>query len=229
MPTCGSDAFRIAVALGAAALLLGCGQSSEKARAERARHQEELRATAAAQAAAAGGDADLVNAASPGGPGPPISLKFGLGGRPVVGEPLQIHVTMLPESQSAIRHLYGSFTPGDGLTLQSQHSFELRDVADGVSLHQDVTVVPQQAGILSLSATLIVDFDTGSVSRTFGIPLIASGPAVPAAAPATAPTTAPVTAPATAPTATAPTGSSPGKPGPLDAAAAPIAGSSTPR
>jgi len=94
----------------------------------------------------------------------------------VVGEPLQIHVAMLPESQNAIRHLYGSFTPADGLTLQSQHSFELTDVADGVALRQDVTVVPQQAGILSLSATLIVDFDTGSVSRTFGIPLIASAP-----------------------------------------------------
>ena len=176
MPTCRSDAFRIAVALWVAVSLLGCGPSSEQARAERARHQDELRATAAAQSAAAGGDADMVNAASPGGPGPPISLKFGLGGRPVVGEPLQIHVAMLPESQNAIRHLYGSFTPADGLTLQSQHSFELTDVADGVALRQDVTVVPQQAGILSLSATLIVDFDTGSVSRTFGIPLIASAP-----------------------------------------------------
>lgn len=206
MPTRGSDAFRTSVALWAALSLLGCGQSSDKARAERARHQEQVRAAAAAESAA-GGDVDMVNAASPGGPGPPISLKFSLGGRPVVGEPLQVHVTMLPESQNAIRHLYGSFTPGDGLTLQSQHSFELTDVADGVSLHQEVTVVPQQAGILSLSATLIVDFDTGSVSRTFGIPLIAFAP------------TAAVT---------------PGPPGPLDAAAAPpatgfAAGSSTPR
>jgi hypothetical protein len=211
MPTCGTDAFRIAVALCAALLLLGCGQSSEKARAERARHQEQSRAAAAAQTAAAGGDADMVNAASPGGSAPPISLKFGLGGRPVVGEPLQIHMTMQPESQNAIRHLYGSFTPGDGLLLQSQHSFELRDVADGVSLHQEVTVVPQQPGILSLSATLIVDFDTGSVSRTFGIPLIAAPPALP-----TAPT---------APAATV----TPGGPGPLDAAAGPAAGSSSPR
>jgi hypothetical protein len=173
MPTCRSDAFRIAVALWAAVALLGCGPSSEQARAPRARHQEELRAAAAAQTAAAGGDADMVNAASPGGPGPPISLKFGLGGRPMVGEPLQIHITVLPESPNAIRHLYGSFTPADGLTLQSQRSFELTDVADGVPLHQDITVVPQQAGILSLSATLIVDFDTSSVSRIFGIPLIA--------------------------------------------------------
>lgn len=205
MPTCRSDAFRIAVALWAAVALLGCGPSSERARAERAHHQDELRAAAAAaQTAAAGGDADMVNAASPGGPGPPISLKFGLGGRPVVGEPLQIHVAMLPESPNAIRHLYGSFTPADGLTLQSQHSFELTDVADGVTLHQDITVVPQQAGILSLSATLIVDFDTGSVSRTFGIPLIA----MPGAA-------------ATAPGA-------PGAPGDADSPPVAAAGSSTP-
>jgi hypothetical protein len=183
-----SDAFQIAVALLLAAALPGCGASSDQARAARAKHQEEVRAAAAAHSA--GGDEDLVNAASPGGPGPPISLKFGLAGRPVVGEPLQIHVAMLPDSPNAIRHLYGSFTPGDGLSLQSQHSFELRDVADGVTLRQDVTVLPQQAGILSLSATLIIDFDTGSVSRTFGIPLIATVPADTTAPPSPPPTAA---------------------------------------
>jgi hypothetical protein len=182
MPTRRSEPFRIAVALWAAVSLLGCGRSSEQARAERARHQQELKATAAAQSAAEGGDADMVNAASPGGPGPPISLKFGLGARPVVGEPLQIHVEILPDSPNVIRHLYGSFTPADGLTLQSQRSFELADVADGVPLHQEITVVPQQVGILSLTATLIVDFDTSSVSRTFGIPLIATEPAATAPA-----------------------------------------------
>jgi hypothetical protein len=191
-----SDAFQIAVALLLAAALPGCGASSDQARAARAKHQEEVRAAAAAHSA--GGDEDLVNAASPGGPGPPISLKFGLGGRPVVGQPLQIHVAMLPDSPNAIRHLYGSFTPGDGLSLQSQHSFELRDVADGVTLRQDVTVLPQQAGILSLSATLIVDFDTGSVSRTFGIPLIATVPADTAPPPSAPPTAAPTAASGTA-------------------------------
>jgi hypothetical protein len=177
------DAFRLAAALLLGVSLLACGPSAEQARAARAKQQDELKAKAAAASAAAGGDADMVTAASPGGPGPPISLKFSLGGRPLIGEPLQIHIAMLPDTPDAIRYLYGSFTPGDGLTLQSQHSFELRDLADGAPLHQEITVVPQQAGILSLTATLILDFDTGSVSRTFGIPLIATGPAA-ASAPA---------------------------------------------
>jgi hypothetical protein len=212
MPTCASDAFRTAVALLLAAVLVGCGPSSEQARAARARLQQEQRASAAARSAAAGGDADMVSAATPGGPGPPISLKFGLAGRPVVGEPLQIHVAMMPDSQNPIRHLYGSFSAAEGLALQSPHSFELRDVADGVPLHQEVTVVPQQAGILSLSATLIVDFDTGSVSRTFGIPLIATVPPAPGTpggsegAPASSPTAGNPLAPASPPLATAASG-----------------------
>lgn len=171
------DAFRLVAAMVLGLSLLACGSSAEKARAERARHLAQQRSNALAASAAAGGDSDMVNAATPGGPGPPISLKFSLDGRPVVGEPLVIHVAMMPDTPDAIRHLYGSFTPGDGLTLQSQHSFELRDLADGALLRQEITVVPQQAGILSLTATLIVDFDTGSVSRTFGIPLIATNPA----------------------------------------------------
>jgi hypothetical protein len=202
MPRCTSDAFPIAVALLLAATLPGCGHSSDQARAARAKHLQELKAAAAAQGNAHGEDADMVNAASPGGPGPPISLSFRLEGRPLVGEPLVIHVAMLPDTQDAIRHLYGSFTPGEGLALQSQHSFELRDLADGVPLHQQITVIPQQAGILSLSATLIVDFDTGSVSRTFGIPLIATVPAAAAtaAAPAAAESAGTSAAPAVPPT-----------------------------
>jgi hypothetical protein len=173
----------MALVLGAS--LFGCGSSAEKARKELARQLDAPKVHAPAPSSSVGGDADMVNAATPGGPGPPIGLKFSLGGRPVVGEPLQIHIAMLPDTQNAIRHLYGSFAPGEGLALQSQRSFELRDLADGVPLHQEVTVVPQQAGILSLTATLSVDFDTGSVSRTFGIPLIATVPV--ASAPPEAP------------------------------------------
>jgi hypothetical protein len=177
-------AFRLAAALALGLGLLACGPSAEQARREFGRHVDQPQAPAAPPSSAAGGDADMVNAATPGGPAPPIVLKFSLATRPIVGEPLQIHIALLPDAGSAIRHIYGSFTPGDGLALQSEHSFELNDLAAGVPLHQEVTVVPQQAGILSLTSTLIVDFDTGSVSRIFGIPLIATAPgasAVPAA------------------------------------------------
>jgi hypothetical protein len=158
------------------ASLVGCGSGADRARAALARQVGEPNATAAPAPAAAGGDADMVSAASPGGAGSPISLKFSLSGRPVVGEGLQIHVALLPVTDNAVRRLYGTFSPGEGLMLQSQRTFEFRDLSDGVALHQEVTVVPQQPGVLSLSATLVVDFDTGSVSQTFGIPLIATAP-----------------------------------------------------
>ena len=37
-----------------------------------------------------------------------------------------------------------------------------------------MTVVPQRNGVLSLSATLVIDYDNGSVARTYVIPLIAA-------------------------------------------------------
>jgi len=192
-----NDVYRLAAALVLVAPLLGCRPSGGQARADQARRDAQQQAHVAAAATGADTDADMVNAASPGGPGPPISLKFSLGGRPVAGQPLQIHVAMLPDTPNAIQRLYGSFTPGDGLALQSPRTFELRDLAAGVPLHQDVVVVPQQAGIMSLNATLILDFDTGSISRSFGIPLIV------APAPVTAPVTAAAPTPGTAADATA--------------------------
>jgi hypothetical protein len=160
MPTRRIDVLRFAAAVALGLSLVACGSSAEKARAEIARHLEQQKRHPVAAPPMADADADMVNAASPGGPGPPISLKFSLAGRPVAGEPLVIHIALRPDSQDAIRHLYGSFTPGDGLLLQSQHTFELRDLADGVPLHQDVAVVPLQVGILSLTATLIASIST---------------------------------------------------------------------
>jgi hypothetical protein len=102
-------------------------------------------------------------------------LKFRLDARPVVGTPLQIERALVPSANSGITHIHGSLQAGEGLQLQSQRTFDINSPQDGVTLRQEVTVVPQQDGVLSLSATLLIDFDNGTLARTYSIPLIAAG------------------------------------------------------
>ncbi len=40
----------------------------------------------------------------------------------------------------------------------SQRTFDIDDPQDGATLAQDVTVVPQREGVLSLSAVVVVDY-----------------------------------------------------------------------
>jgi len=119
-------------------------------------------------------DADMVAAVSMTGSDATIGMKFRLDGRPVVGTPLQIVLALVPSANAGITHIHGSLQAGEGLQLQSQRTFDINSPQDGVTLKQEVTVVPQQDGVLSLSATLLIDFDNGSLARTYSIPLIAA-------------------------------------------------------
>jgi hypothetical protein len=120
-------------------------------------------------------DADMVAAVSSGGSGPPIALRFRLESRPVVGAPAQLVLALVPTPGLEISHIHASLEPEEGLQLQSAHSFDIDDPQEGVTLAQDVTVVPQHEGVLSLNAVVIVDYEKTSVARTYVIPLIAAG------------------------------------------------------
>jgi hypothetical protein len=122
-------------------------------------------------------DADMVAAVSAGGSGPPIGVKFRLESRPVVGAPAQLVLALLPTPGLEISHIHASLQTDEGLQLQSQRTFDIDDPQDGATLAQDVTVVPQHDGILSLSAVVVVDYNATSVARTYVIPLIATASA----------------------------------------------------
>ncbi len=167
----------LGVLLAAALGLAACGVSAEQARAAHEKHQQALHDASGGGAGTADDpDADLVLAVSRNGSGTPISLKFRLGGRPVVGMPLQLTIAVVPDTGATISHIHGSYSPGDGLQLQSPREFDLADLQGGAAVRQQLTVIPEQAGILSLSATLVLDLDTGTTTRSFGIPLIAVNP-----------------------------------------------------
>lgn len=122
-------------------------------------------------------DADLVAAVSSGGSGPPISVKFRLGARPVVGSPAAVSVALMPTPGLAISHIHASLRGDEGLQLQGNAAVDVEDPQDGAVLTQDVTVVPQREGVLSLSIIVVVDYEKTSVARTYVIPLIASNAA----------------------------------------------------
>jgi hypothetical protein len=165
---------RLAGALIAGALVAACGPAAQDAGATRAVHQAQ-NGPSSAKSTAAGTDQDMVSAVSAAGASTtPISVKFKLESRPTVTTPVQLTVSVIPSANVLIRHLLISFQPGDGLQLQSARSFDVSDPSAEAPIVQQLTLVPQQHGVLSLNATVLVDTDTGSISRTYSIPLIAT-------------------------------------------------------
>ena len=118
-------------------------------------------------------DPDLVSAVSASGSGPPISVKFRLDTKPVVGRPTQLVLALIPSEGIENSHIHGALQPAEGLLLQSPKSFDVEVPSGGNPVQQDVTVVPQRDGVLSLSATVVVDYENTSLSHTYIIPLIA--------------------------------------------------------
>jgi len=159
--------------LGAAAalavLLVACGQSPSSPRAT---HEPAPQSDAAATQDQ-NPDADMVTAVGPAGAASLMGVKFRLGARPVVGTPVKIVVALIPAPDAQINHIHGAFAAGAGLQLASDRSFDATEV-HGATLYRELTVVPQQTGVLSLSVTILIDQDSGSKASTYSIPLIAT-------------------------------------------------------
>jgi hypothetical protein len=157
------------------ALLCACGSSTAPSGAGQGRPDSQHNASDKPRAEAPDAvDPDMVAAVSPGGSDPPIGMKFRLDTRPVVGMPAQLVLALIPTPGVEISHIHGSLQVAEGLQLQSPRSFDINAPQGSAPLEQDVTVVPQRNGVLSLSATLVIDYDNGSVARTYVIPLIAA-------------------------------------------------------
>jgi hypothetical protein len=92
----------------------------------------------------------------------------------VVGMPLKILLALIPADQGSIDHIHASLTAGEGLLMQSPASFDLTDLKAGTPQYREITVVPQQTGVLDLNATLLLQTDKTTEARTYSIPLIAA-------------------------------------------------------
>lgn len=169
-------------AIATAVMLVACGRGTHQAGAA-GQSQQQNRDNAAGRKSGATVDPDMVAAVSSAHSTTPISMRFVLSARPVIGTPLTVTVALVTATDVAISHIRASFQPGDGLQLQAERNLDISDPGAGAVIEQELSVVPQQAGVLSLNATVIVDTDGGSLARSYAIPLIAADNAAPAHAP----------------------------------------------
>ena len=151
--------------------LAGCDSSSDPSAATPASGGA---APAKAGAPTARDDADMVNAFSTrsAGQAGPVDLKFKLSRRPAVGEPVDIELEFIPHVE--LERLFARFQAADGLQVvsgaETQH-FE--HPARGAPVGHKLTVTARTDGIFYVTAIVLADSDTESVSRTFSFPLIA--------------------------------------------------------
>jgi hypothetical protein len=129
--------------------------------------------------------ADMVSAVTQGKSFGDISLKFDLRGRPVVGEPVDIDLAIIPAHE--VDSLSATFQPGEGLDVaKGGKTPEISHPQVGVPISHTLTVVPQRDGVFYVNAVVVADSASQSVSRTFSIPLIAGNGSAVAATPAPA-------------------------------------------
>ena len=156
------------LALTAAALLAGCGRDADRGQSRAARPARDAVATAASSA-----EADLVSAVSPAGSIGPVGLKFRVPEPPRVGQPLRIELVLAQQPGLDISHMLVAFQPGEGLEVESDRSVEFDSPAVGATQHMLVSLRATQEGLVNLSATVLVDAGSTSLTRSFSVPLIA--------------------------------------------------------
>src|SRR6202044_4038462 len=87
-------------------------------------------------------DPDMVSPVSSAHSNTPISMRFALSARPVIGTPLIVRVALVTATDVAISHIRASFQPGDGLQLQAERNLDISEPGAGAVIEQELSVVP---------------------------------------------------------------------------------------
>jgi hypothetical protein len=169
--------------VGAALILLlagsnGCDKVEHAGTAHPASRPEKKKGPDPAELALA----NMVSAVSAGKPSGDIDLKFTLRERPVVGESVDIDLALIPRQD--LDRVYATFQAGDGLEItKGGKTPDIDHPPAGIPIPHTLTIVPQRDGVFYVSAVVLADSSTQSVTRSFSIPVIAgAGISVQAAA-----------------------------------------------
>lgn len=133
------------------------------------------------------------------GAGSAVQLKFELGGRPEVGQPLDVNVVVVPVA-AGVDRISGTFQGDDGLDIVGGSNLLATDKpAPGAPISHAIKVIPRVDGIFALGATISTEANGQTASQKFTIPVIAGNglseaPAGPQAAGTDAPKPSPPTA-----------------------------------
>src|SRR5579871_2070126 len=167
-------AWSACLACALALVLSGCGNADKPSAATSSYNAKARKAHPVKPPIVLGQEdpADMVAAASGSKVGPPVEVKFNLGGRPAVGQPIDVSVALIPaaglESVSAV--LQGS----DGLDIvEGAEIPKVVKPAGGAPLRQMVKVVPKRDGIFAITAVVSVGSGNQTSTRSFSIPVIA--------------------------------------------------------
>ena len=168
------------------ALLSGCDKAEEASTRPRRRGRvEESRSTAPVRS-------DMVAAVSGRQSGPACHPQVRPESAPLVGEPVDVEVALIPVSP--LERLFARFQPSNGLTLvKGGESPQYENPPTGEPIAHVVTVMANNDGIFYITAAVVADAQDSSLTRTFSIPVIAGNGISP---PAPKPTAQAVDAPA---------------------------------
>ena len=116
--------------------------------------------------------ANMVTAVSAGDDKSAVDLKFEVTHRPEVGKPTDISIVFIPVSP--LDRVYARFTAVDGLEMvKGEQTEQFARPVVGAAITHTLTVLAKRDGIFSIQATVLMDSERDSVSRSFSIPLIA--------------------------------------------------------
>jgi hypothetical protein len=160
-----------AAALGAVAILCGCGSSETPGTAGSAARPGQAAPRKSQPLSLV--PPDMVSAARASGTGPAaVQVKFELRQRPDVAQPLDIDLAIVPAS-SALDQVSGKIEVGDGLELAAGAQIPPTErPVQGVPILHTVKVLPKKSGVFTVSAVLSIDSAGQSSSQTFSIPVI---------------------------------------------------------
>jgi hypothetical protein len=158
-------AWTAALIVTSALVLAGCG-SSEPDTASTTQKS-------AKPGAARNGRPDMVAAVSSSKTPGNVELRFSIPQRPLIGQRADIQLSLTPSVE--LERLVARFqVPEGGLELVAgAETPRIDHPPPGVEISHTLTIVPKADGIFNITAVVLTDSATESVTRTFSIPVIA--------------------------------------------------------
>jgi hypothetical protein len=161
----------LALSVAAAVLVAGCGSRAAPDTAKQAAAKPVNRKTVSETDELLRKMVSAVAATKPSAL--PIQVKFELRDRPVVGQPADVELAIVPMSASVDR-VSGKIEGEEGLEVVDGAQIAAIDhPAEGAPIRQSIKIMPKQEGIFTVHTVVTVDAAGQTSTETYAIPLIA--------------------------------------------------------
>jgi hypothetical protein len=114
--------------------------------------------------------AGMVQAAPQGKSPLALDMKFDLGSRPKVGQPLDVNVALIPQMSGGPASL--QVTASTGFAAPDTGAFEIPDVEPGEVYRHTLKLTPSSEGLQVVNVTVSVKHEDANDTKVFSIPVI---------------------------------------------------------